>query len=1138
MKLRQYPGAKPFYIAVFFSAITQMGVFIHFQRWLSTIYNDGTSFLWRSLLLQLALFLPGIFMMSPASFIVNKLPKGKAFAWASIGMSLSLVAISVLFLLDCHWVAFGLVGVFGAFYAIMAPARISVLKEVFADDDLVRANSWFMIYYVLGFAAAAVGALFFTPEPTSLISYDKILFFILGTSVLTAFFAFFIKVGQQNDKTKFRSPRRIFSATWSIPTVRMAILGLSAFWGAIQIFLLLVQNMTRHNLTNSFNLSTNGFYASVILTAVGFIVGAKIAGASSKGFVETGIIPFASIGAAIVMMVIPFVTNDWVQAILYGILGLATSAAFVILRTVIQNFTKPDTAGRIHAVSYMIQMSVLTILMGGQTLLLIFAGLQVRHCFWILGIFLALTFILTLRSTPMALLRAVLRFMFAIVFRYRLKVMGVQNIPESGPLLLIGPHFSFIDWAVLQMSCPRPLRIASNRNTFADWYQRWLLHGKALIEINRRDPAPAMEEIRKALLNGEAVVIFPEGEVSKTPHISKFSLSYSAAVKDTNALLVPFYIQGLWGSRYSHAADSVMRPQYFNRVISVGFDKAVPAETSEEEIRDILRTLAAKTWDQAMDHYKTIVPLWLLAMRKRRSRPILIDPAGRHVTGFDMIRLVHNFSTKIKSVAKYEKHVGFMLPTSRNAALGIISIIATGKVTVNLNYTSPVDVILGCISKADINTVVTTHPFFEKLCSKNPAFEQVAQSCKMIYLDEEEENVGIVNRLYSTIMSMLCPPKLLFFLWFKKSKLGDPALILFSSGSEGSPKGVVLTHKNIITNVQQTDNVIRLCRTDVMTCELPLFHSFGFTATFMMPLLDAIPMVLCPDPTDIKTLARVCAQYKTTILMGTPTFLRAIAINRWVHPMCLDSIRFIVGGAEKVRQELRDTFKLKFGKDIYEAYGSTELTPMATINYRNVLLDDFLTMEKCNDLESVGQGVPGTVVAITDPETNEFLPQGSEGMVTIAGPQVMAGYLKDKAKTDSVVFEYDGLRWYKTGDKGKLTPDGFLQILGRYSRFAKLGGEMISLIAVETRLHETGLVEGLEYSVVAVPDSVKGERIVLLVNGDVDPDELSRKLRKSGMPPLMIPGSVFKVDSIPKLGSGKWDFTNMKKLAIQLMESK
>ena len=738
----------------------------------------------------------------------------------------------------------------------------------------------------------------------------------------------------------------------------------------------------------------------------------------------------------------------------------------------------------------------------------------------------------------MALLRAALRFAFFFVFRYKVKVMGVQNIPESGPVLLVGPHFSFIDWAVLQIASPRPLRIASNRNTFADWYQRWFFHGNFLISINRRDPAPAMEEIHKALLNGEAVVIFPEGEVSKTPFVSTFSLDYSKAIEGTEAPIIPFYIQGLWGSRYSHASESVNRPQSFNRIISVGFSKPLPTNATEKEIRHDLELLDTDIWNIAMDHSASIVPLWFKAMRKRRSRMILIDPAGNHVNGYGMIRLCHYLGKVIKSATKNDKNVGFMMPTSRDAALGIMSILGTGKTTVNLNYSAPVDTILGCIEKADLTTVVTTRPFFDKLCGKNPAFGQIAGKCQMIYLDEEEAKMSTVCRFVSAFIIRACPAAILRRLWFTSAKLEDDAVILFSSGSEGTPKGVELTHKNVISNAQQGDHIIKLRRTDVMTTLLPLFHSFGFTMTFMMPLLDGVPMVLCPDPTDIKTLARVCAQYKTTIMMGTPTFLRAIAINRWVHPMCLDSLRYIIAGAEKLRPEMRETFKLKFGKDVYEGYGCTELTPLATLNAPNVLLDDFLTMEKCSDNSSIGMSVPGAICAIIDPETNEFLPQGEEGMLVVTGPQVMKGYLKDKEKTDAVVINIDGRRWYKTGDKCTITPDGFVQILGRYSRFAKLGGEMISLTAVELRIAESKVMEDCEFAVTAVPDSAKGEKIVLLVKGNVNAEDVSRNLRKAGIPPLMQPGAVFVVDNIPKLGSGKWDFNGMKKMALELVEKK
>ena len=219
-------------------------------------------------------------------------------------------------------------------------------------------------------------------------------------------------------------------------------------------------------------------------------------------------------------------------------------------------------------------------------------------------------------------------------------------------------------------------------------------------------------------------------------------------------------------------------------------------------------------------------------------------------------------------------------------------------------------------------------------------------------------------------------------------------------------------------------------------------------------------------------------------------------------------------------------------------YGCTELTPLATINAPNVLLDDFLTMEKCSDNTSIGLPPPGTVATVVDPETNEVLPQGEEGMLVVTGPQVMKGYLKDDEKTAGVVIEREGRRWYKTGDKCVLTDEGFVQILGRYSRFAKLGGEMISLTAVELRIAETKILDNCEFAVTAVPDSVKGERIVLLVKGDADAEDISRKLRKSGMPPLMLPGSVFCVDGIPKLGSGKWDFNGMKKLAMEMVESR
>ncbi len=1133
MKRTTCPGEVPYYIAVFLTSFMQLGLFIHFQRWI-TFNSEGTRFFWLSLLLQFAMFSPSIIMMHVASYFAGRFPKSKVMGWTSIGMSVSVLLIAFFFGDRLDFGAFALLFLYGIFLSIFNPAKIGLMKEITDGKDLVKINAKHLIFMALGITIISFLTFDYSPNDSSTISYSILPFILSAVGLVAAISSFCIRICKQNKFVKLRSPRRNFASTWSNPMLKLSMLGIAAFWSVTQFLIMISQNMTGTQ-------STTLFQWTFIFTGIGYIIGAISAAKSSKNFVETGLIPLAAIASSITMVVTPFINNQYILAFLYAFIAFWAGSAFVILRTVIQNVTRPDTSGRIHAVSFMIQMSFLFILLGFQVILFLMTELSLHKQLFFLAVILALTFVFTLKRTPMTLLRAGLRFAFSFVFRYRVKVHGIQNMPESGPLLLVGPHYSFIDWAVLQMASPRPLLIASNRNTFADWYLRWLSHGKSVIDINRRDPSEAMEKIHEALLKGEAVVIFPEGEVSKAPFISKFSLDYSKAIEGTEAQIVPFYIQGLWGSRYSNASESVNRPQYFNRTISVGFGKAMPATTSDEAIRNEIQILGSDIWNIAMDHSASIVPLWFRAMLKRRSRPILIDPAGNHVNGYGMIRLCHHFGKKIKSFAKNDQNVGFMLPTSRDAALGIMSILGTGKTSVNLNYTAPVDTLIGCIDKAELSTIVTTRAFFDKLCGKNPDFKNLAEKCKLIFLDEEEAKISTLSRLVSTYFVSVCPAKLLRSLWFNTSaRLDDDAVILFSSGSEGTPKGVELTHKNVISNAQQCDYVVKLCRTDVMTSLLPLFHSFGFTMTFIMPLLDGVPMVLCPDPTDIKTLARVCAQYKTTILMGTPTFLRAIAINRWVHPMCLDSLRYIIAGAEKLRPEMRETFKLKFGKDLYEGYGCTELTPLAAINAPNVLLDDFLTMEKCSDNSSIGLPPPGTVTAIINPETNEFLRQGEEGMLVVTGPQVMKGYLKDEAKTSSVILEIDGRRWYKTGDKCTITKDGFIQILGRYSRFAKLGGEMISLTAVELRIAETGILGDHEFAITAVPDSVKGERIVLLVKGDatLDTEEISRSLRKSGIPPLMQPGSVFGVEAIPKLGSGKWDFNGMKKLATELVEKK
>jgi acyl-[acyl-carrier-protein]-phospholipid O-acyltransferase/long-chain-fatty-acid--[acyl-carrier-protein] ligase len=360
---------------------------------------------------------------------------------------------------------------------------------------------------------------------------------------------------------------------------------------------------------------------------------------------------------------------------------------------------------------------------------------------------------------------------------------------------------------------------------------------------------------------------------------------------------------------------------------------------------------------------------------------------------------------------------------------------------------------------------------------------------------------------------------------------------LFSSGSEGAPKGVELTHRNILANVRQIADVLNTETDDLMLSNLPLFHAFGLTATTALPLLEGIPMVCHPDPTDALGNAKAIARHKATVLCSTSTFLRLYVRHRRVHPLMLDSLRLVVAGAERLSPAVRDAFAVKFGKRIYEGYGATETTPVASVNVPDAIELGNWKVQTGSKPGTVGMPLPGTSFRVVDPSTLAPLPSGEDGLILIGGVQVMKGYLNDAARTAEAVVELEGQRWYKTGDKGHLDADGFLTIVDRYSRFAKLGGEMISLGAVEAAVRDALGEPDLDLCAVNLPDPNKGERIVLLLGQGQDPDTVRGRLIGAGVNPLLLPSAILLVDNVPQLGSGKTDFGAAKRLALDLIDN-
>lgn len=1131
-------GTVRYFISVFAITFVQIGVFIYTQKVIARTASNQ-AFLWESLVLQGLFLLPYILMIVPASYFSNKFSKQKVLAFSSLFMTLSMIAMAVCTTVGFPKTAYWLTLALAAGFAIHSPAKYGILKEMFGTARLSYANAFLQLVSIAALITAswvmtsavnwATRTFSDSPSLTDFLSKSIAFPWILtGFSVLATVMSFVIpKIGHEDPFLKMRSAKRTIVSTWSNKNVRATIIGLSMFWAMAQVFVLVFQDSSG---VESLSVLKN----SLVHTFIGLTLGSFIAAKVSENFIETGLIPLGVLGASFSILLIPFTVNPIVLAILFGLVGLFGGLLLVPLNALLQFNTRPNTSGRIIAVSNMVQTIVLAVFLIVHALLLYYTEMTPHQLFMGLGLIFLVGFTWSIYNMPQALLRSLLKLVFS---RYKMHVLGVENIPNDGPVLLVGNHHSFIDWAILQMASPRPLRIASNKDHFEKWYLRAILKRLGMIRISSRDPLPALKQINEALLNGEAVVIFPTGEVSKAPHIVPFTLDFSDAVKNTNAIIVPFYIQGMWGSRYSYSGSD-MYDVTTPRAVTMAFGKPIPADTPANEIRTIVRNVSIDAWAYGISFRKPIAASWLRTCKKVvRSGPSIYNPDGGHLSGYKLLCAVLAFSRQLKKIVGKEQNVGIMLPPSPAGVIVNMALWMLGKTNVNLNYTSAPDIVANCIRQADIKTVITSSQFIEKLQNRGNDYSTMGGAeCNVVFAEDIQSQISKGSLLYYLVLGFILPMFVIEFFFMKRVKLSDIATIMFSSGSEGTPKGVMLSHSNLIGNIQQTSCILNVCRGDVMLCELPLFHSFGLTVTTLLNLIEGCPIVTIADPTDVKTMARACAEFRVTAFVGTPTFLRAFVVNRLVHPMVFKYLRIIIAGAESLRPELQEAFRMKFGKDIFEGYGCTETTPVASVNTENMLLNDFLTMQINNKPGSVGMALPGTRFRIVDPDTNEELPVGEAGMILIGGCQVMVGYLKDPERTAQALIEIDGKRWYRTGDKGYLDEDGFLTIVDRYSRFAKIGGEMVSLGAVEMRIQDTQVLKGFDYAVTSIKDAVKGERLVLLFEGEKDPATVLQELRQSGMPPLMIPSQAFVVEHLPKLGTGKMNLKLVKEIAISLTQ--
>jgi acyl-[acyl-carrier-protein]-phospholipid O-acyltransferase/long-chain-fatty-acid--[acyl-carrier-protein] ligase len=714
---------------------------------------------------------------------------------------------------------------------------------------------------------------------------------------------------------------------------------------------------------------------------------------------------------------------------------------------------------------------------------------------------------------------------------YRLDLKGQENIPARGGALLTPNHSSWVDAVLLIAATDRPIRFLMFRGVYEHPLIKPFAKILKIIPIasdqGPREMIHSLREASEALRNGEVVCIFPEGEITRIGQMLPFRRGFERIVKGIDVPIVPVNIDGIWGSIFSFSGGHFLWkwPRRIPYPVRLTFGKPLPATSTATEVRQAVQELGVDAFQRRRRYMQPLSRSFMRAARRNPRHFAMADGRTPKLSfGASLVKTVF-LARRLRPLWKDQKMVGVLLPPSIPGALVNWAALLLGKVPINLNYTTSKESMASCASQCELKTVVTSRLFLEKVKLEPPG--------ELIYAEDLAENPRLGEKVAALLAAKLFPARVLeLFLGVSHTpSLDDTATIIFSSGSTGEPKGVVLSHFNLASNVEQIEQVFHLHDGDRILGILPFFHSFGFTGTLCLPPLTGIGVVFHVSPLDAQVIGALVSKYSVSMLLSTPTFLNSYA--RRCPPEAFGSLRIVMAGAEKLPERIAQSFEDHFGIRPLEGYGCTECSPVVAVNTYDFRAAYFRQIGAKRG--TIGHPLPGIGVRIIDPESGETLPVDKPGLLLVRGPNIMVGYLDRPDKTADVL--KDG--WYNTGDIATVDEDGFLRITDRLSRFSKIGGEMVPHIKVEDRLHELAHATEQVFVVTAVPDERKGERLMVLHTLPEDKlKETLDLLAKCDLPALWRPrpDQFLRVEKLPYLGTGKLDLRKARELALEVVK--
>lgn len=1007
------------------------------------------------------------------------------------------------------------------------PAKYGVLPELLQEDKLSYANGVLNLGTFAGILLGTVAATFLATH----LFWAKA--FLLGASILGLGAAWFMNpLPPAKADTPMRwNPLVDFLENWRIiradRPLKLGVLAVNYFWfmgAALQLNLVLYANQ----------MMLLGPWPTgqlIMAVALGVGIGSYLCGKFSQGKVELGLVPLGSFLMSIFAIDLLWAHHSFGRT-LFDLFMVGVGGGFydIPLMALIQWRSPKEDRGRIQATVNL--LSFVAIL--GATLVMGILGsvfkLNPAQVFFALGVASLIGTSIVYRYVPDALWRFLLYGLTNIF--YRIRIVGQENIPLRGPGLLVSNHLSLADGFLVGGSMPRLPRFLIWRPYYDAKQWHWLLRTIKAIPVSEKDsPKEILRSLhvaRKAIEEGHLVCIFAEGQISRTGNLLEFKKGFEVIVKGLDVPVIPVHLDRVWGSIFSfeHGRVIFKRPQRIPYPVTVTFGKPLRGQdVSASTVRQAVLDLGTQAFTHRLEEREPLVVEFIKRANRQPRALAIADSSGKEMSFARLAAASLVFSRLLKKILGTTERecVGILLPPSVGGVLVNVALALLGKTPVNLNYTAGIASIDHAIAQAGISRILTSRKLLQKV--------SLPETSAMMMVEDLVGQISKAHVIAERLLFALLPLRSLLGRYkenLPETPLSTTATIMFSSGSTGVPKGVVLSHANILSNLLSLGQVFDLSQKDRMIGVLPLFHSFGFTATMWFPLVHGFGVVYHTNPLDSRTVGELAEKYHGTLIIVTPTFLSAY--TRKCLPGQFRFARYVITGAERLSESVAKAFEEKFGKIPLEGYGCTELSPVATVNVPNVSMGEIQQVGRKSGM--IGHPIPGVSVKIVDPETFEPLPQNEPGLLLVKGPNVMQGYLNNPQKTAEVI--RDG--WYITGDIAKVDHDGFVQIVDRLSRFSKIGGEMVPHVLLEEKLQVLSGQPDPAFVVSSAPDEKRGERLVVLYTPAVaDLDGIYEKLNGSGIPKLWIPSrsDFFKVESFPVLGTGKLDLQALKRLALE-----